>query len=333
MLVRLALLLICLAPSVCQAQVGVARKAVAELTEWVTKKAAKEGAGSAADRISKEAIEEIVERAAKEGGEVAVEQLTRTVQRHGPEVLLVARNLDELPGVSLQRTLNLIDEVPQCISRLAAGSSGRELAQNAAKYGNDVLLAEVKHPGLGGGLVARLGGHGVGMVDDVDPQSLRLLYRNLADDVATSPSTVQFAELAATRADSFFPWLGRFVEKNPGLTVITSGVAAVLVAHPEVLTGDGEIVMDRDGNPVYVKKHNGLFGLTESLGTSTLGMFRVPVMMIGGVASVGLAVWIGLRLLPSVVVARARVAAVRGAHGVANPTEVVSLDIVDDREP
>lgn len=283
------------------------RTAVTELVEMTAEKTANEGAEEGIERvgarISKTAIAELVERTGKEGGDLAIERLLATARQHGTDVLFAVRNLDELPGVSVYDVANWVDEVPMAAPRLAAGVTGRQLAEHASTYGSKVLSADVLHPGVGGRFIAKLGGHGDDLVQVLPTQEVIRIVRYTGDDLASSPAVGQLTQIMGAQPEQFTGWLRRFAQDNPGKLLLTAATASIVIARPEILLGDGEIVFDADGNPQYVETQRGMLAVGQNLGQSTLTALKSPITLLLMVITIGMGVWITIRLLPSAFIA------------------------------
>ncbi len=133
---------------------------VESITEYLGKRGTRESAKELASLGGESTLRELLERTGREGGDEAVERLIRLAKNVGPEAIRAAENA---PNASI--VIRAIDDLPanlaeRAAKRLAAGSEGRALAETVEEFGANALEAEVRHPGVGGRLVATLGGDG-----------------------------------------------------------------------------------------------------------------------------------------------------------------------------
>ena len=80
---------------------------------------------------------------------------------NAPALLPLIRTLDELPAA----------QVKMALTRLAAGKSGRELAEAIAVHGGAALRMELQHPGVGLFFVRGFGDEGVELALENDNRS------------------------------------------------------------------------------------------------------------------------------------------------------------------
>lgn len=224
------------------------KEAITESTEVITKE------------VSQEVVERVAQRVVREGGETQLELLTAMVAKHGPDIV---RAMDNAPDPV--RVLKALDELPaddvsKAAARLAAGESGKQLAETTSRFGAAALRAEVKHPGVGSRYVVAWGNDGDSLCTSLTNERAILLGKYI-DDIAQVPATQRNQLLATIRNDSdrFFQWLGRFIDKNPGKTIGSATFLAVFLPNSERILGGDEIVFDKDGNPMIVRRP-GLLG-------------------------------------------------------------------------
>lgn len=219
----------------------------------------KEGAEEATEFMTRKGGQEIVERvtqvALREGGEETVDQVAKLTTKYGPDVVGA---LDNAPAI--RPILNVVDELPEAearsaLSRLAAGSTGRELAQTVARRGTVALKAELKQPGVGGSLVRWFGDDGAKMADNLTADQAITIARH-GEDISRLPLSQKEGIFSLMRSDTerFVGFVGRFVENNPGKTLFTAAGTTLILAESERMLGGDEIVYDADGNPVLVTK-------------------------------------------------------------------------------
>lgn len=229
---------------------------------------AKMGAKESAEKVTKELGSEVVERVAartlKEGSEDSLEQISTLVAKNGPDIV---RALDNSPAVKpILRSLDElpVEDVPKAAARLAAGKEGKELAEVTIKHGSSALRAELAQPGLGAHFVKALGDDGASLCGKLTKDQAIALGRYV-DDLATvpAPQRQSLLELINKDKDRFFAFLGRFAEKNPGATIGSAAVLAVLLPNAERILGGDEVVIDPDGKPTVVSKP-GLLGRAGS---------------------------------------------------------------------
>ncbi|TWT51083.1 hypothetical protein Pla22_38600 [Rubripirellula amarantea] len=218
-----------------------------EGTEQATKYITKQG--------GKEVIERVTSTASRQGGDELLEQVARITQTHGPDAISA---IDNVPSIA--PVVKAINELPeaqakQALSRLAAGTTGRELGETVAKHGTVVLKAELKHPGVGGSLARKLGSEGGELATELTTDQAIALARH-ADDIAKLPPTQRSGILSLIRKDAerMFGFIGRFVENNPGKVLFTAAGTTIILQESERMLGGDEIVFDADGNPVVVTK-------------------------------------------------------------------------------
>lgn len=134
------------------------------IARYIGKETGQEATEQAVKQMTKEVGEELIERTARkivsEGGEKSLLEVGELVAKHGPDVV---RALDDAPNAL--PVLKLLDELPvddirKAASRLAAGSTGKELATLSTKIGPTALRAEATHPGVGLMFVRSLGKDG-----------------------------------------------------------------------------------------------------------------------------------------------------------------------------
>lgn len=221
--------------------------------------ASKEAVGESAEKITKEVGEEVVERVARgvlrEGSEETLENVTKLVAKHGPDVI---RALDNAPSMTpLLKALDDLpaDQVPKAAARLAAGASGKELAEATIRHGSSALKAELAHPGVGGRIVAVFGDDGASLCGKLDTDEVIAFGRYVDDVASASPSQRnELLQVINDDKDRFFRWLADFAEKNPGKTIGSATFLAVFLPNAERILGGAEIIYDKDGNPKGVRK-------------------------------------------------------------------------------
>ncbi len=228
-----------------------------------------EGAEAAAARLGP--------RLLREGGEELLERVSRHAEVLGAPFV---RALDSSPAP--RKLLEAIDALPvasqgRAVSALAR--EGRVLGEAVEQVGREAFEAELRHPGLGGSFVAKLGDDGVEVALRNGTDDLAVLARHQDEVVALAPEA-RASVVGAFKNNGAAA--ARWLRSNPGY-VLTGATAAVLVANSERVA-DG--VMD------VVETGAGTLGrIGETASAKILGWF-LPVL------SLALAGWLGLRLWP-----------------------------------
>ena len=278
------------------------RKPVQELVEaigkWSSKQAGRNTAAELAEAGGEAAARRVGRKLIAEGGEEALERATRLTAEHGGAVLRAA---DNLPNPA--RALEALEELPAeqasvALARLAAGAEGRVLAQTAEKWGAAALRAEVSHPGIGGRLVSALGDDGAELAIRAGRDDAIMMAR-YADEIARLPASQRAGIVTLLHQDTerMVAFLGRFAEKNPGKVLFSASATTIILANPEAVLGEGEIVFDTAGNPVFVAKP-GLIerGLVEPVKKVVGDSVRAWTSWLFGIIVVGAAGWMGVKL-------------------------------------
>jgi hypothetical protein len=232
------------------------------ITRFFGKEGAQEGAEYLAKGGTREMMERVATTASREGGDAAVDRVAKLAAEHGPEALTA---LDNAP--TLMPLVKALEELPtgdvqKSLVRLAAGKSGRELAEATATYGGAALRSELKHPGVGLVLVRSLGDDGAELANRLTSDQAIAVARH-ADELAALPGAQRQGVLSLLYNDTarVVGFLGRFAEANPGKTLFTAATTTVILAEPERILGGDEIVYDANGNPIVVTK-SGFLGRT-----------------------------------------------------------------------
>lgn len=238
------------------------------IARFFGKEGTEEASEYLAQRGGRELMERVAAAASREGGEAAVDRVAKLTAEHGPEALAALDNAPQMLPV-----LNALDSLPpaevkQSLVRLAAGSSGRELAESVQRYGTAALRSELRHPGVGLTLVKSLGDDGAELAARLTDDQAITVARH-ADSIATLPAQQRQGVLALLHsdADRMVRFMGRFAEANPGKTLFTAATTAIILAEPERILGGDEIVYDAEGNPILMSKA-GLLGRTFDAGGS-----------------------------------------------------------------
>ncbi len=233
------------------------------ITKYFGKESAEEATQWMAKEGGQEAVERLAAKATQEGGEAVVDQVATMATKYGPDAI---RGLDNAPV--LQPVLKAIDELPQeqagkALTRLAAGTQGRELANATTKYGAAAIRVELQHPGVGVRFANQLGTDGIALAEKLTADQAVAIGRHV-DDIARLPETQRGPILAMIReqSDRFAKFVGEFVKENPGKTLFTAATTGVILANRDAILGGDEIIFDAEGNPIVISKQ----GLVERAG-------------------------------------------------------------------
>lgn len=237
------------------AQTALLRKAAQEIFEMVGKKLGSEGAQELAEKIGREGVAEILERAAKEGGEVAIERVVRVGGSHGAKALRVlkrspaqlSRALDDLPANQVKQALIALEREPELLTSLAS------------RYGGKALSLELRHPGVGGKLLAKIGDDAISVGQRLTTDQIGRVT-HYADDIAKLP---------VTQRKAFFDALA----KTPGK------VLDALETHPTVLKAMTAVGI---ALPVGMKAVDGTTEEVKPYGTKVTAK---GILVEGGVAN------------------------------------------------
>lgn len=261
------------------AQASLVRKPVQEVVEaiakYLTKKGGRELAEELAEFGGEATVRRVAERAVREGGNDVLDAFVRIAQAHGPDAVRAVDN-----AVNVPRLLRAVDDLPedvaaQALRRLGAGADGRALAEVVETFGSRALHAEVRHPGIGGQLVATLGDDGATLATRVSRDQAITISRH-ADDIAKLPESqrTELLKLLREDPDGMANFMKRFIENNPGKTLFTVSATPIVLANAERILGGGEIVIGPDGKPAYIPKP----GMLERMVSGTLERFVSPII-------------------------------------------------------
>ena len=288
-----------------QATAGPVAQVSSVVGKAVRKFFGKQGAEEAAEYMGKQGGREIAKRvtaaAAKEGGDDVVQQIAKHVGKHGPDAL---RAMDNAPSVA--PLLKALDEIPEAqvktaLTKLAAGTTGRELAETVGQHGSKALTSELKHPGVGMMLVRTLGDDGAELAAKMTGDQAVTIGKHL-DDLAKLPSAQRTGLMKLFREDTtqMVSFVGDFVKANPGKSLFTVAATTVILSEPERILGGDEVVFDADGTPIIVTK-KGIAGRTmEATGEAAKhvsdGYIKPAYMIALTFISTFFALWLILKL-------------------------------------
>jgi hypothetical protein len=277
------------------AQASLVRKPAQEVVEaiakYLTKKGGRELTEELAEFGGEATVRRVAERAVREGGDDALDAFVRIAQAHGPDAVRAVDN-----AVNVPRLLRAVDDLPedvaaQALRRLGAGADGRALAEVVETFGSRALHAEVRHPGIGGQLVAILGDDGATLATRVSRDQAITISRH-ADDIAKLPESqrAQLMKLLRENTDRMVIFMGRFIEKNPGKVLFTVAATPVVLANADkILGGEGQIVPGPDGEPVYVSKPGMVERIVSPAVRQTLAVLLPPI-------AVAVGIWLAIKL-------------------------------------
>lgn len=281
--------------SLTYAQASLVRKPVQELAETISRTILKSGGRNAAEKLAaiggEVGVRRIVERALREGGEDTVNTLVRLSREHGVSALHAADN-----AVNIPRLVMAVDELPRtavgsALRRLGAGAEGQALARIVDRHGIAALRAEVAHPGIGGRLVSTLGTDSAPLVGRLSTDHAVGLARH-ADDIHRLPATQQDGVLRILRQDAerMAAFMGRFLERNPGIVLFTGAATTIILANSERILGGDDLVFDGEGNPVLLPRQ----GTVERILAPTVNTvlwFVLPLLSLGTTIWLAVKIW------------------------------------------
>lgn len=271
------------------AHASVGGEIVKAIGRYLAKETGQEASEQAVKQLTKQVGEELIESTAqkiiREGGEKSLIEVSELVAKHGPEVV---RALDNAP--SALPVLKLLDELPadevgKAASRVAAGSTGKELATLGTKHGIVVLRSEVKHPGIGLKFTRALGSDGAELSLKLSNDQAITIGRHV-DDIALLPKTEQAKLLAliGENTDRFCAFVGRFVEKNPSKVLFTAASVPVILANSDAIFGEGDITFDADGNVLRDQNGNPILhqtGIIPNIANKVSESLQRPIQWTG----------------------------------------------------
>lgn len=233
--------------SPCRGQAATVREAIEAIVKSVTK--------SAPDDLAKlggvVGVERLVLRAAREGDET-YQAVVRLHQTYGPDALWAAENATSIaPVLRAVEELNA-DDAGRALARLAAGTEGRLLAETVESFGVNALKAELRHPGVGGHLVATLGDDGAALAAKLSTDQAILLAKH-ADDIASLDAAQKAGVLRLFHDDAqrMTAFIGRFVRDHPGKTLFTAAFTTMLLTNPGVII---DPVIGENGKPGIIER-------------------------------------------------------------------------------
>jgi hypothetical protein len=288
-------------------QGGPVRAAGRELLEALARSAGKPSGKMALDEIAElggeVAVREVGERVLREGGEESLDTLLRFTRTYGKEALRAVQH-----DASSPRLLGALDELPAdvlgpAIRRLASPSAGKQLAGAVDEYGSQVLICEVKHPGIGGQIVSSLG-NAVSPRVQIATRDQAILVARYADEikVLAEPNRRMVSELIAKQFDSFTSFLGKFANKNPKSVLFTGSCLIALESQAERILGGEEVVLDERGQPVLLERRGligrGIEDVSDNMAQPASAIGRTLAWTIGTPIGIACAILIVRRARP-----------------------------------
>ena len=250
------------------AHASVGGEIIKAIGRYLAKEAGEEATEQAVKQMTRQVGEKLIARTAQrvvhEGGEKSLMEVGELVAKHGPDVVRALGNAPDAPVLKLLKELPA-EEIGKAASRLASGSTGKEIATLGTKVGVVALRAEGKHPGIGVRFARALGSDGAELSLRLTSDQAVQIGRHV-DDMAQLPATQQskLMSMISSNADRFAAFVGRFVEKNPGKVLFTAVSTPIILANSAAIFGEGKVVFDPNGNVLRdengdpVRQHTGL---------------------------------------------------------------------------
>ncbi len=283
---------------------AVARELSEALAQHIGKSSGKLALKEIAELGGEAALREVGERVVREGGEASLDTLLRFTKVYGKEALKAVQH-----SVSSPRLLSALDELPAdalgpAIRRLASPNVGKQLAEAVEQLGSQVLICEVRHPGIGGQIVSTLGSTVSPLIQGATRDQAVLVAR-YADEVAalSEPGRAMVTEMIAKQFNGFTSFLGKFASKNPKAVLFTGASLIALESQAERILGGDEILLDEDGRPIVVQKpglvRTSLDSVSRNLAEPAASVGRNLALAVGLPVGIGLAVLIARRRRPN----------------------------------
>ena len=267
------------------ARASLAGKAAKELTEAIAEKFGREGAEELAKMGGKEAVQELLERAGREGGDALVARVTVLGRQHGPSALRVLNRsprafvaaIDGLPDDMIRPALRAVERDPQRMTHLVQA------------HGSRALMAEVKHPGVGASLVAKLGDDGLGIAERVSTDQAITLSRH-ADDIARLPAAEKASVLRAIGRSP--ARVAEFLERNPKFMITAASVATIIAISDEMLAPSEIIEYGPDGKPVRTTR----LSPADVISRNTAWPLATVLLLVAIPLTAGVLLWLLVRI-------------------------------------
>lgn len=280
------------------AQTAVLREGAERLLNAVVKFFGKTGSREIGEELAEHGgeafVRDLAQGLVREGGQEALEKVAELTGKYGPDVL---RAVDNAPSPTT--ILRALDELPAeqvgpAIKRLSAGPEGKVLAVLVERYGANALRTEIAHPGIGVRLVQNLGDDGIRLSLRLSREQAITVARH-AEDIAKLPSEQKNKVLYLLYNDTkqMIDFMGRFIERNPGMTLFTVATTTIILANSERILGGDNIIYDKDGNPQLVSKPGLLDRILEK---TTSYLLRPVINVLLLLTTMGSSVWIGIKL-------------------------------------
>lgn len=227
----LAALMLPMAEQRAVGQVSQASEAVAESLINVM---LREGGQAAASELTefggKAAIHALLQRAARESGDSLADRVVQYGSCYGPPALKaiepspsrMIRALDRLPSDLIQQAISAAARDPKLLSSLISA------------YGDEVLEVVARQPGVGAGLVEKLGLDGIRIGNRLTTDQAVVLARH-ADDIAALPSSER-SHLVDAMIKAPAQVLD-YLETHPKVLLTAGGVSAIIATNENLPGG------------------------------------------------------------------------------------------------
>ncbi|MFN3153241.1 hypothetical protein [Bremerella sp.] len=261
---------------------------------FFSKEVAEEGTEKLAKEVGPELLQRVSSKLVCDGGESAVTEASELAAKHGSDVV---RALDNAPApAKIVQALGELpaEEVSAAAARLANGRRGQQLAEATEECGAQVLQAEIKHPGVGMELVRVWPDSGAALGRQLSRAEAITLGKYLDDLRGVSPKQrAGLMHVIQGDKESFFGWLGKFIEEHPGKTIGSATFLAAFLPNSERILGGAQITFDESGSPIVVRKP----GLLEAPLNRLADSLAVGVLWLFGGIGVVVALWLALKLI------------------------------------
>jgi hypothetical protein len=274
------------APSVSFGQSAIVVRATKGFVEQIGIRGGKTASEEMVRLGGEKAVQEVLEKAANEGGEVLVEKTARYGIEYGPVFLQGAKE-------SPLRFVSAFEKLPLNLRTGAIQEIRREtelMTRLVGEYGESALEIASRHPGVGPGVLSKIGGESSEFLA-THPTDQVIRVARLADDIAKA-TPAQRSELMHLISKAPEKTLN-LLETNPKVLMTSAGLVAFLAAKDQIL-GTEEVVIGPDGKPVTIGKVGTLSGLSKSLEN----ILKYPLAILAAVAGLVIALVALSRLLP-----------------------------------
>ena len=246
-----------------RAQGGLARKAAVELIEFFSKSVTKEASKDLVEIGGEKAVREVVEKAFEQGGEKLVGRMVSIAKAAGPRTL---KAVEPDPAL-MTKALQALPEGKVADAVIEAARQPALMCRLVGTHGDEVLMASVKHPGVGIRVVDEFGGAGLKAARELG-----------SDEIIILAKTKGFRELPEAAQRKFVGLLDRDPKAMCNLLLLAGGGTAI------VLTAD------------FVNKaEDKLLGKTGVTGP-LVGPMVTLVTIVGGILAAALVTYASIKL-------------------------------------